>query len=319
MTLPERERTRKSPKVRRRGLFLPWLLMILLVIGWSIGWFWLKGEALGRMDSGVDQLRRQGYEVAWQTREVSGFPFRLDVNLTGAHIAEPSGWALSANEIKAEAWIYRLDHWVAVAPVGVTLTRPEGGPVTVRAKALRASLGGMDQRPPKLSIEGVDLRFDTPPGAKPYFVESAKGPQLHLRPGPNDQGAVMFKADGARLRLTGLPARVAQNKPVSILWDLNLARMAAFKGGDWPEAVRNWRDAGGVVTVREVSIRGGDALLTADGGPLRVSADGYLQGELAASLKDNKTGTQAIGGTVSLQDGKATLGPLAVGPAPRLY
>lgn len=316
MTLPERERARKP---RRRGLFLPWLLMILLVVGWSIGWFWLKGEAITRMDAGVEQLRRQGYDIAWQSREIGGFPFRLDVNLKDARIAEPSGWALAADELKGEAWVYRLDHWVAVAPTGVTLTRPEGGPVAVKATALRGSLSGVDQRPPRLSIEGVNLTFETPPGAKPYPVESANRLELHLRPGPNDQGGVLFKAEGAKLRLTGLPARVAQGKPVSVLWDLTLARMAAFQGRDWPEAVRNWRDAGGVVTVREASIRGGDALLTADGGPLRVDPNGYLEGELKASLKDAKSGGQALGGAIALRDGKSTLGPLTVGPAPRLY
>jgi len=316
MTLPERERPRKP---RRRGLFLPWLLMLLLIVGWSIGWFWLRGQAETRMDAGVAQMRAQGYDVAWQTRDISGFPFRLDVNLYGARIAEPSGWALAAAELKAEAWIYRLDHWVAVAPQGVTLTRPEGGPVTVRAKALRGSLSGADQRPPRISIEGVDLDFATPPGAEPYPVQSAERLELHLRPGPNDQGGVLFRVDGARLRLTGLPARVAQGRPVSVLWDLTLARMAAFQGRDWPEAVRNWRDAGGVVTVREASIRGGDAVLAAQGGPLRVGPDGYLQGELKAGLRDADTGAEALGGTVVLQDGKATLGPLTISKAPRLF
>jgi hypothetical protein len=95
--------------------------------------------------------------------------------------------------------------------------------------------------------------------------------------------------------------------------------MAAFQGRDWPEAVRNWRDAGGVITVREASIKGGDALLTAQGGPLRVGLDGHLEGELAASLKDAEDGSQALGGAVTLRDGKSTLGPLQIGPAPRLY
>lgn len=316
MTLPERER---AGKPRRRGLFLPWLLLILLVVGWSVGWFWLKGQAVTRMDAGVEHLRSQGYDIVWRTREVSGFPFRLDVTLGGARVAEPSGWAVAATELKTEAYIYRLNHWVAVAPQGVTLTRPEGGPVTVRAEALRASLSGLDQRPPRLSVEGVNLSFATPPGARPYPVESAERMQLHLRPGPNDQGGVLFKVENARLRLTGLPARVAQGRPVTVLWDLTLARMAAFQGRDWPEAVRNWRDAGGVVTVREASIRGGDALLSAQGGPLRVGMDGYLQGELAASLKDADDGSQALGGTVTLRDGKSTLGPLQIGPAPRLF
>jgi len=316
MTLPERERARKP---RRLGLFLPWFLALLLVVGWSGGWFWLKGEAIARMDAAAEQLRAQGYDIAWRRREVSGFPFRLDIVLNGARIAEPSGWAIGAPTLKGEAWIYRLDHWVLVAPTGVTLTRPEGGPVTVRADALRASLAGFDQTPPRISVEGVGLNFEPAPGAKPYPVQSAQMLQLHLRPGPTDQGAVLFKVEGARLNLEGLPARIVQGKPASMMWDLTLSKVSAFKGPDWPTAVRGWRDAGGAITVRQAEVRGGEAVLSGQGGPLTVGLDGRLQGDLEATLKGAEDGIPAFSGDVELKDGKAMIGPLPLGPSPRLY
>lgn len=316
MTLPDRERSRKP---RRRGLFLPWLLALLLVVGWSGGWFWAKGQAVARMDATVAQLRSQGYEVAWRRREVSGFPFRLDIVLDGPRIAEPSGWALAAPTLKGEAYIYRLDHWVLVAPSGVTLTRPEGGAVTVRAEALRASLAGFDRRPPRISVEGVGLAFEPAPGARDYPIEAAGKLALHLRPGPQDQGAVLFRVEGAKLRLKGLPDRVVQGKPASMMWDLKLSKMSAFRGEDWPDAVRSWRDAGGVITVSAAEVRGGDAVLSGRGGPLTVGLDGRLQGVLEATLKGAADGTPAFSGDVDLKDGEATIGPLQLGPSPRLY
>ena len=122
MTLPDSPPARKT---RKRGLFLPWLLALLVIGGWSVAWFRLRGEAVARMDAAVVQLRAQGYPVVWKTRTVTGFPFRLDVTLTGARIAEPSGWALAMPMLKSEAYIYRLDQWMLVAPDGVTLTRPD--------------------------------------------------------------------------------------------------------------------------------------------------------------------------------------------------
>ena len=189
----------------------------------------------------------------------------------------------------------------------------------MRAKALRASLGGFGATPPRLSIEGVDLTFDTAAGAKPYMIQSADRLELHTRPGPDDQGGVLFKVDGARLRLKGLPARVAQGRPVAMTWDLVLSRMSAFRGDSWPSAVRRWRDAGGVMTVRSAELRGGDALLTGSGGPLRVGLDGRLEGRIDARLKDADGGGQSFGGPVTLDDGEATFGPLGLGPSPRLY
>ncbi len=316
MTLPDSPPARKS---RRLGLFLPWTLALLLVVGWSVAWLTLRSQAVARMDAAAAQLRAQGYPVAWETRTVTGFPFRLNVTLTGARLAEPSGWAIAMPLLKTEAWIYRLDHWMLVAPQGVTLTRPDGGPVTVRAGALRASLAGLGARPPRLSVEGVDLAFDTAAGAPAYMIQSAKRLELHLRPGPEDQGGVLFRVEGAKLRLQGLPARVAQDRPVSMSWDLVLSKMSAFKGSNWPNAVRSWRDAGGVLTVRGAELRGGDALLTGQGGPLRVGLDGRLTGTLNATLKDADGSEPGFGGPVDLKDGRARFGPLDLGPAPRLY
>ncbi len=316
MTLPD---SPAPAKPRRRGLFLPWLLALVVIAGWSVGWFKLRAEAVARMDAAVVQLRAQGYPVAWETRTVTGFPFRLDVTLTGARIAEPSGWAIAAPTLSSEAYIYRLDQWMLVAPEGVTLNRPDGGPVSVSAKALRASLGGLNGNPPRLSIEGVDLRFDTPAGARPYMIRSAERLELHTRPGPDDQGGVLFKVEGARLQLKGLPARVAQGRPVSMTWDLVLSKMSGFTGHSWPSAVRHWRDGGGVLTVRSAELRGGDALLTGQGGPLRVGLDGRLEGELEARLKDSDGGGQGFGGRVTLADGEAKFGPLGLGPSPRVF
>ncbi len=316
MTLPHAERARKP---RRGGLFLPWLLALLLVVGWSGGWFWLKGQVIARMDAGVERMRAQGYDIAWRQRRVDGFPFRLDIELDGARIAEPSGWALAAPTMKGEAYIYRLDHWVLVAPTGVTLTRPEGGPVTVRAEALRASLAGFDQHPPRVSIEGVGLEFEPAPGARDYPVQSAETLAMHLRPGPKDQGGLLFRVEGARLRLKGLPERIVQGKPASMMWDLTLSKMSAFRGQDWPDAVRNWRDAGGVLTVRAAEVRGGDAVLSGKGGPLTVDLDGRLRGDLEATLKGAQDGVPAFSGDVELKDGEAVIGPLKLGPSPRLY
>jgi hypothetical protein len=45
------------------------------------------------MDATALSLKSRGYDLSWETRTFSGYPFRMDVNLINARVAEPSGWA----------------------------------------------------------------------------------------------------------------------------------------------------------------------------------------------------------------------------------
>jgi hypothetical protein len=144
------------------------------------------------MDRAVADLARAGYQVDWKERSLGGYPFRLDVTLIDAVVREPSGWALQAPRVEAEAYLYTPGHWLLAAPQGVTFVRPQAGPVTVQGRNLRASLSDLDARPPSLSVQGVDLRFQPAPGAQPFALQSAGKIEFHLRSGPDDQGGVFL-------------------------------------------------------------------------------------------------------------------------------
>ncbi|MBW8890639.1 MAG: DUF2125 domain-containing protein [Burkholderiales bacterium] len=59
---------------------------------------WLRGQAEQRMDATALSLKSRGYDLSWEARAFSGYPFRMDVRLVNARVAEPSGWALRAPE-----------------------------------------------------------------------------------------------------------------------------------------------------------------------------------------------------------------------------
>ena len=77
-------------------------------------WYWLRAEALRRLDEGRVALTEAGFTLDWKDRRVSGFPFRLDAEFTDVRLGEPSGWRLSAPSLKAEAYAYGLGCWVFV-------------------------------------------------------------------------------------------------------------------------------------------------------------------------------------------------------------
>ena len=334
-------------KPRRLGLYLPFALLLAAAIAWSGFWLWARAETRARMDQAVADLARAGYQIGWKDRAIGGYPFRMDVTLSDASVRDPSGWALQAPVLEGEAFLYAATHWLFAAPKGLTFVRPERGPVAVSGRILRASLTDLDKRPPSFSFQGVDLSFQPPPGAEPFALQSASKVEFHLRPGPDDEGGVFATVENGKAQLGGLFGRVAGDKPVSITWNATLSKMSAFSGADWAEAVRRWTEAGGRMTVRPDSrLAAGDALVEARSGALSVGRDGRLRGVIDVALRQApqalgamaETGAlpyntaEAAGAvararqqgdtaraTINFEAGQTTLGPVALGPAPKVY
>jgi hypothetical protein len=328
-----------SRKPRRRGLLAPFILLGVVAVAWSIGWLYLSGQAQKRMDTTAASLKARGYDLSWKTRTVTGYPFRMDVNLTEARIAEPSGWAVRAPELKGEAMVYALGHWVVLAPQGVVLTRPTGGDVRITGQALRASFAGFDKYPPRISVEGAKLSFLPAPGAAPFPLVSTESLQLHLRPGPDDQAGLLFKAEGARAAFTGLLGRIAQDRTASMQLDARLSKVSALRGTSWSDAARDWSAVGGTISVENGKLAAGEALLDAKSGALTIGDDGRLRGTLdvavrevaptagalsspqaaAAAVKQAVTGDPTLSATLVFENGRTRMGPFDSGPSPRVY
>lgn len=320
-----------QPATSRKALYIPFALALIAVIALSFGWFRLRDAAETRMDAAVTELRAEGYALSWDERSFGGFPFRLDVNLTGFRIAEPSGWAVEAPRLRAEAFVYSSGHWVAVAPDGAVLQRPQGGPLAIEGKALRASLADLDDHTPRVAVEGADLTFSPGDGASDFPIRSLKRLNLHLRPGPDDQAAVLFRADEARADLPGMLGALGRDRPVTINIELIFSQMSAMRGDGWEAMARDWSASGGEMTVQNASLETGGGVLAAHGGPLRIDPDGRVSGDLTLDLEragealSDMTGGllppgAGFGGAnLRLEDGRTHLGPFEIAPAPKAY
>ncbi|CAN7252842.1 DUF2125 domain-containing protein [Phenylobacterium sp. LjRoot219] len=343
MSLPDPLAARKP---RRLGLYLPFVLLLIAAVGWTVFWLWARGEVQKRLDASVADLGRAGYQLSWKERTIGGYPFRMDVTLREARVREPSGWGLDAPEIAGEAFLYAPTHWVIAAPQGLTFVRPRGGSVAVGGKLLRASLNGLEKRPPNFSFQGQGLTFTPVAGAEPFALQSAELVEFHLRPGPNDEGGVFARLDNGKARLSGLFGQIAGDKPVSLVWNSTLSKISTFHGADWADAVRRWSDAGGRMTVRDAKLTAGEALIETSASTLAVGRDGRLRGVMPVSLRQapRALGAMAQTGvlpettasaasavaaarqtgettraTLNFEAGQMTLGPVALGPAPRIY
>ena len=350
MTEPEQRKPLVSPRPQttrfgRLGLYAPFALLLTLAAAWSLGWFWLRGEVFRRMDAAARSWEEAGFRVDWSDRTVYGFPFRLDLVVKGPRVREVSGWGLAAPRLEAEAFVFAPDHWIVVAPDGMVLHRRVGGPVAIGSRVLRASISDADARPPRLSIEGLGLTFATAAGAKPFDLASAQEFHLHTRAGPRDQGAVYVELDRAVTLGGGLLNDIAAGSPVTLVGDGLFTQAGAPAGPGFAGMLRGWSAAGGSLTVRRLSLQAGATNIDSRSGTLGVGPDGDLAGTLAVKITgvprvlralvadaplapEVATAARAVlaaravrdtaAVTLDFQAGQTTLGPVAIGPAPRV-
>jgi hypothetical protein len=259
---------------------------VALAIGWSVAWVWMIGDVGRRLDAAAAALRAAGWQVSWTSRRMGGYPFRLDVNLNGLALKDPSGWAVSLPRIESEAYVFAPTHWILAAPDGLTFTRRNGGPVTVTARLLRASASGWDQSPPKLALEGDDVSFTSAPGGMPFWLSHARLLQFETRPGPDDQGAVYFGVEDGAAGPSAWLGRAAQGKPVTLVAETTFTHASALSGSNLRAAVSRWAHAGGVLDIEQLSLNAGDASLASKQGALSVADDGDLAGAMTVQSPD---------------------------------
>ena len=330
----------KSSRRTRLWLFAPATLLSLVLLASAGGWLWARGRLASEMDARADALRQAGWTVAWSERTLSGFPFRLKVRLAGVTLKAPGdhGWGLRTPALEAQAYVAIPTHWVFIAPSGLTILRPLGGPLSVTGSALRASTAGMTRSPWRVVLEGVDLAFATPPGASPFSFTAMKRFEFDLKPADETGGdaAVFLQVEGAKAHPDSVVTRIAGDAPVSLVANGRLMKLAQARGGRWGEAVRAWSADGGALQIERVAGAGGRVKIAAAGGTLGVGADGRLEGAIPLKLLQAETpvggGPAASPATAAaeqaqaqglaadaplvFQNGEMRLGPLVVGPAP---
>ncbi|HZZ88332.1 MAG TPA: DUF2125 domain-containing protein [Caulobacteraceae bacterium] len=323
-------------KSRRLWLLAPYAVLVILGVVWSLAWLWMIGEAQRRMDGAASSLRTVGWTVAWDRRHVGGYPFRLDVDFTGLRIADPSGWALATRSLKTEAYAFAPGNWVFYAPEGLTFSRPDGGPVNVTARALRGSVGAMDEAPPRISLEGDDLAFAAGPGAKPFSLAIARNLQAYTRAGPQQQAALFASLDGGVARPDSLMGRIAGGQPVTMRLDGVISHTDRLSGESWRSLVQHWSANGGTFDVHQLTLSAGAVVLSANKGSLAVADNGQVEGVLEATLRDQSRVMAVMQDghapatdsgahdpiaplRLTFRDGGTWLGPLRLAPAPRAY
>lgn len=318
------------------------VLIVLATLAWSGYWAvgaWQLREA---QKDWFEERRADGWQADYADLGVSGFPNRLDTTFTDIALADPgSGLAWQAPVFQILRLSYRPSHMIAAWPETQSLATPERR-ATVESEDMRASLvlrGGEDRALERATLVAGTLRLVPETGGAWALARlNAAAERTAASPATYRLGLSLdgLAPPGSPRRLpqtldaVRLDATVAFDAP----WDAAAiaARRPQPRQIDLDTAEATWGDlvlraAGRLDVDAEGQPEGRIALraenwrailrLAQETGALPSGVAGTLEDALALAARlSGESGTLDI--PLDFDDGQIRLGPVPLGPAPRL-
>ncbi|SMY05968.1 DUF2125 domain-containing protein [Flavimaricola marinus] len=327
--------------------------LIILVAAFAAlyGGYWFVGSAASTRAATevMTRLEADGLEVAYEEIRTIGFPSRFDTTLTDVTIADPArniGW--QAPFFQLFALSYNPTHIIAVWPDRQQFDLPRDT-VTLVSERLRASV---QARPtPTLplreaTLEGADLRVLSQNGWE-VDLTTVLAALRAVTGGEVDDHSYEVYAEATEISLPTVllqalgGAEVAPSLIERIRLDGRLRLDAPLDRMVSPQALPRVT----ALTLRDAAFRWGDMSINAVG-DLTIDPAGVPEGQitltvtnwrqvidvaLSAGLLDPRweptltraasalaQGSDRLEAPIRLQNGFMSLGPLPLGPAPRL-
>ena len=319
--------------------FLGWGVTAVVAV-WGV-WWWIAATAMERsVDAWFAGLRSAGWQAEAQGASVAGFPARLDLTVTAPVLYDPlagAGWSGPFAQVLTLA--YKPWHVIAALPPDQVLTLG-GTNLRLTADRLRASVVAMPAPALPLdrtAVEGDGLRLALPPGG----IAAAS-----LRAGTRANGGAARHDVAAVLRGVSFNLPLPPEAPAgaadlrldaTLTFDAPLDRHAgtarpALRALTLHGAEFTWgpiaATAAGTVESDAAGFASGRIELAVDDWPRALAlavAAGMIDPALAPTWAAIAVGLADAAGTpgrvalpLTFAGGRASLGPLPIGRAPRL-
>lgn len=334
--------------MRSRFLIKAGAVTALLAFGGlSAYWVWAADQVARAVEQWTAEQRSRGYDIAYQGPEITGFPAKLALGFTEPRIAAPQGWRWSGGAIAGEATLWQPTVLHLTLPQRQRLVAAWRGhlrDLTLEAEAAQAFIhlgqGGWARA---ATIDMNDITLQEQSG----WIARAK--TLHYavtRRPPTMEGA-----DDWTLSLSGETSGITLPEQLpsplgaqveKIAFDATL--IGAIQPGEPAEALARWRDSGGLLEIKSLTLAwgplnlkaGGTATLDAQLRPegafsARITglpetmdilvAKGMIDPNAAFAIKvatltlagaRDENGRAVIRLPITLQDGRFYLGPVAL-------
>ncbi len=326
---------------------LTWLLIALTVL-WSAAWFWGSSQLRNGIEQWFADQSAKGYIAENAGFSVLGYPNRLDVTLDTPKFADPrTGFGWEGQFLQVFTMTWKPWHVIAALPPQQTIRTPDQD-IGITGTGLRASARARPEIALPLDeaiLEGTAIEATSTQGwtvGLGSLVFAIRDDQTATNGYDIALTATDLEPDRSLLAAlppdAGLPTRLARlNATLNARLTAPLDRTAAETN---PRLV--------ALDVQEVAITWGDLTLFAKG-TIEPDADGYAAGtidiavtnwqrlvpvliasgmvtpEVAPTVGNMLKGLAEQNGSpfvlevpLTLASGRMSLGPLPLGPAPRM-
>lgn len=260
------------PPTRRHSrfwLYLPFVLLVLLAIGWSGFWFYVRERVAETIDTAVAREVQRGRTWTCNDRTIGGFPFRVEIRcgslaLTstrwGEAVRVETGPALAVGQIYSPGLVIAQ----IASPLRATLT--EGRSLDLTWTRLEASLA--HRSPERLALVAAEpsATLTTPGGPAQSWRAAAFEAHLRrnpTRPAPEQVVDIALAAKGTVL--PEIDALLGTSEPGDVDLQASLSQAEAFRLGFNPDALESWRNAGGQIELTRLLSTKGTARIEASG------------------------------------------------------
>jgi hypothetical protein len=255
-----------SPARRRSRLwlYLPFVLLALIVVAWSAGWFVVRGRIEAGLDTWLQDEAKAGRLWTCPDRSVAGFPFRIEISCASLAFAR-SDLQASTGRLLVVAQVYDPQHVIAEVAGPLRVTTPNAA-IDAQWQSLQTSVHMAGTRPergdlvatkPVIAVTGVL--------ADPVNVTAARL-EAHVRPSPAESSAADAALQLAGATIPGLDGLIGGTEPADLDLLATITQARNLPPRPMAAELERWRAAGGEVKVARLTIQKGPRRIEANGG-----------------------------------------------------
>jgi hypothetical protein len=262
-----------------------WLIMSIFIITGlaSFGWFWGAGKLETFITGKIENISARGQTVTCNNLEVKGYPFRIGVHCSNTSIdGNQQRLGITAGALRTTAQIYSPGHIISELEGPMRISN-RSNQLEANWTNLRASSSIDLSSLTKGSIEATDLNVTLDlPNNPEIGTLTAQNAQVHLRQNAND---LDFAASGATLLFTNTKGDVTVPMAGINLITTILDQASVL---DHVGTREQFNIKGSQIVLQELKIEPSLGSHLTLSGPLSVSTQGLISGQLAAKIKNIK-------------------------------